>query len=583
MPAINANIVVEPISLNVTQESNQIGVTVEPVNLNVFTTAPQATDPGGTSGQLQFNDSGVFGGVANTSVASGTLTFTNLANLSIDGGVNGYVLQTDGTGVLSWTAQTGGGGTGSPGGANSQIQYNDNGAFGGYPGFILDDLTGDVSIPGNTTVASNITSTTGTFVGDGYGLSNIVLGNIPAAGNIATINLDGNVSNVLRGDGTFSGVPNNTDWDSVANISLGDIFVGKTTPVSIVIQAGANVEVLPGSNPNNFEPVIQNMTNNILNVSGLSDGNLWCSPVSGTNVGTSSDGVSWTAYSCGIVPTEAPVEGTTNLVIFDQSTADAAYSTDFGQTWTTSTLPNSGLWQDLAFGDGSFVLCTSQAGYNRSAYSTDDGLTWSSSPMPGALNPSWLKITAQGGGSNEFVCLDATGGTAVTTDKGVTWSAGNATGASNGRDLVFADGYYVALYDQGISYRLPSSSVWTQVSFGSGNYQKLIWADPYWIAFDGGSDEIRYATTAGIGGTWSTDNTNSVGGIGAFGAAATTDGLAFASLQSFNTNAVRSLVTNIQVTSSDGDYANAQNVPSGRYRALGAPAGGIGALWTKLS
>jgi hypothetical protein len=581
MPAINANIVVEPIELNVTQTTSQIGVTVEPVNLNVFTTAPQATDPGGLSGELQFNDSGSFGGLANATVASGTLTFSNLANLSIDGGVNGYVLQTDGTGVLSWTAQTGGGGTGSPGGANSQIQYNDNGVFGGYPGFILDDLTGDVSIPGNTTVVSNITSTSGAFFGDGYGLSNIVLGNIPAAGNIATVNLDGNVSNVLRGDGTFSGIPSNVDWDSVANISLGDIFVGKTTPVTIVVQPGANVEILPGADPTNFLPIVQNMSGGILNLSALSDGNLWCSPVSGQNVGTSADGNVWVAYSTGINPTEAPREGTTNLVVFDQSTSDAAYSTDFGQTWTTSTLPNSGLWQDLAFGDGSFVMCTSQAGYNRSAYSTDDGVTWGSSPMPGALNPSWVKIAAQGGGSNEFVCLDATGGTAVTSDKGVTWSAGNSTGASNGRDLVFADGNYVALYDQGISYRIPSSSVWTQVSFGSGNYQTLIYASPYWIAFDGGSDTIQYATTPA--GPWTADNTNSVGGIGAFGAAATTNGLTFASLQSFNTNAVRSLVTNIQVTSSDGDYANAQNVPSGRYRALGAPAGGIGALWTKLS
>jgi hypothetical protein len=117
MPAINANIVVEPIDLNITQTSISQVVTVEPIDLTVSTSAPMATLPGGTPGELQYNNSGSFGGVANTSVASGTLTFTNLANLSIDGGTNGYVLQTDGLGSLSWVAQ-GGAGTGNPG-----VQY----------------------------------------------------------------------------------------------------------------------------------------------------------------------------------------------------------------------------------------------------------------------------------------------------------------------------------------------------------------------------------------------------------------------------------------------------------------------------
>jgi hypothetical protein len=35
---------------------------------------------------------------------------------------------------ISWTAQTGngGGGNGTPGGANSQVQYNNDGLFGSY-------------------------------------------------------------------------------------------------------------------------------------------------------------------------------------------------------------------------------------------------------------------------------------------------------------------------------------------------------------------------------------------------------------------------------------------------------------------
>jgi hypothetical protein len=64
----------------------------------------------------------------------GTLN-VDIANLHISGGTNGYVLQTDGTGNLTWTAQTGGAGNGTPAGANTQIQYNNAGNFGAAAGF----------------------------------------------------------------------------------------------------------------------------------------------------------------------------------------------------------------------------------------------------------------------------------------------------------------------------------------------------------------------------------------------------------------------------------------------------------------
>ena len=64
---------------------------------------------------------------------------TSVGTLSVDtlhisGGDNGYVLQTDGTGNLNWTAMEGSG-NGNPGGANTQVQYNDEGNFGAEAGF----------------------------------------------------------------------------------------------------------------------------------------------------------------------------------------------------------------------------------------------------------------------------------------------------------------------------------------------------------------------------------------------------------------------------------------------------------------
>lgn len=48
--------------------------------------------------------------------------------------VSGYVLSSTTAGVMSWVAQSGGGGGGTPGGSDTQVQFNDGGAFGGDAG-----------------------------------------------------------------------------------------------------------------------------------------------------------------------------------------------------------------------------------------------------------------------------------------------------------------------------------------------------------------------------------------------------------------------------------------------------------------
>lgn len=67
---------------------------------------------------------------SNSASAAWTLTLPTTA------GTNNYVLKTDGTGVTSWVAQSGGSGT--PGGSDTQVQFNDGGAFGGDSVFIWD-------------------------------------------------------------------------------------------------------------------------------------------------------------------------------------------------------------------------------------------------------------------------------------------------------------------------------------------------------------------------------------------------------------------------------------------------------------
>jgi hypothetical protein len=138
---------------------------------------------------LQYNLNGTLDGVPNVTYDGSNISLGNVANVKITGGTNGFVLQTDGTGNLDWTAQTGGGGNGSPGGSNTQIQYNDAGSFGGNVGFTFNEVTGNVAIPGNLQVSQNIQSTTYAGI-----LTTAAQPNITSVGTLTLLTVAGTTS-----------------------------------------------------------------------------------------------------------------------------------------------------------------------------------------------------------------------------------------------------------------------------------------------------------------------------------------------------------------------------------------------------
>lgn len=189
----------------------------------------------GASANLTFNSTTNFLTTENINIL-GTTSLGDVANVSILGGLNGYVLQTDGLGTLTWTAPTGGGGgNGSPGGSNTQVQFNNAGTFAGDAGFTYDQNTNILSVfqanavtfvgnltgvASNATVANtvryssqpNITSVgtlinlnvagevqAGSFTGDGGNLSNLsaanLVGSVPLAAHV-TSNAQPNITSV---------------------------------------------------------------------------------------------------------------------------------------------------------------------------------------------------------------------------------------------------------------------------------------------------------------------------------------------------------------------------------------------------
>ena len=156
---------------------------------------------------------------SNTTAANYTLTLPAAAP------VNGYYLQTDNLGVLSWAAGGGGGG-GSPGGSNTQVQFNDSATFGGEAAFTYDKTTYTLGLG----VAS---TTTGTFKLYNSASANSVSlksGNNTAAWTLTFPVDDGSSGQYLQTDGS-----GNTSWTTVATgLTVGSTAISGGTTTRIL-------------------------------------------------------------------------------------------------------------------------------------------------------------------------------------------------------------------------------------------------------------------------------------------------------------------------------------------------------------
>jgi len=302
------------------------------------------------NGNITSNGTAYVGNLSTTGLASITTlnvgTTANLGavgNVKITGGTIGQILSTDGAGNLSWTSDTTTYGnsnvvtllsafgsntittTGNISGGNvltsAQVIANgviDSGTGLTTGGYLSVDgntdlhnttVTGNLSATGNITATnlgnissinldgnvSNLLTGNGTYVAipvvptvgniasinlDGNSQTwlagNGVFANIavPSVGNIATLNLDGNVSNVLRGDGTFGADANSSYGDSNVTSLLGAFGSNTISTTGIITADGANLSNVPYANLTGA-PSLGNISNINLdgNVSNLLTGN----------------------------------------------------------------------------------------------------------------------------------------------------------------------------------------------------------------------------------------------------------------------------------------------------------------------
>ena len=170
--------------------------------------------------------------------ANGIVNFTStsnvslgaVANLKITGGTANYVLQTDGTGNLSWVAQSGGGG-GTPGGTNTQIQFNDGGTFGGNANLTFDKTTSVLTVTGNiSALNANLGNlvVSNYFSGSGNLLSNIQAGNI--TGTVANANYAAYAGNItVAAQANITSLGTLSSLTVTGNVTAGNANLGNLT------------------------------------------------------------------------------------------------------------------------------------------------------------------------------------------------------------------------------------------------------------------------------------------------------------------------------------------------------------------
>jgi hypothetical protein len=303
-------------------------VTANAVYANFYNFANGAsiiTTAAGSNTQVQFNNAGGFGASPNFTFNTNTNLLSvanikvntnanlgNVGNVVILGGINGYFLQTDGEGNLTWAPGSGGnGGNGNPGGANTQVQFNDAGTFGGDAGFTYDKNTNVLHVNainvGNIT-ANYITSNwdvnanvvvANYLYGDGSNISNVSAAtaavantvsdnaqpNITSVGTLTSLNLSGNITNAnVIFANNFSGDGSLLSNITAANIT-GDVATANYASFAGFVVSSAQPNITSVGSLTTLTVVGNTSTGNLSSAGTISTTNL---SVNGTaNIGSS--------------------------------------------------------------------------------------------------------------------------------------------------------------------------------------------------------------------------------------------------------------------------------------------------------
>jgi hypothetical protein len=204
---------------------------------------------------------------------SGLTSLGNIGNVGITGGVANYVISTDGAGNLSWVSPAAAAGLA---GSNTQVQFNNGGAFGASADFTFNNATNTLSasfFTGTLTTAAqpNVTSvgilssvsvagnanvgnlgTAGLISATGNVTGNYIIGNGSALTDITGANVTGQVANALVSGTVYTAAqPNITSVGTLSSLSVSGNVAAGNVSTSGLINAG-NISATGNINASNF-------------------------------------------------------------------------------------------------------------------------------------------------------------------------------------------------------------------------------------------------------------------------------------------------------------------------------------------
>jgi hypothetical protein len=319
-------------------------------------------------------------------------------------------LTTDGTGNLSWAAA---GGTAAPGGANTEIQFNDAGVLGGSAAFTFNKTSNVITASGN--IAANY------FLGNGALLTGIATGTPNAIAN--------GTSNV-----TIPSANGNINFSANAANSM------TITSSNVIIGSGSGA-VITG---------VAAITSNLYNAANGAVGAPSVTFTSDTNTGLYNVGADQLGITTGgtLRTTVSNTAVTTTVPVYAANGAAATPSYTF-TTDTNTGIYATGTADQLAISTGGVARVTVA---NANVTFANDIIVTGISNLGSVAN---LRIT---GGSNTQVLT--TFGNGV-----VTWA--NGGGAGNGQAIVNGTSNVVVAANSNVTVSITGTS--NLVTFASSN------------------------------------------------------------------------------------------------------------------
>ena len=220
-------------AINDTNGNELIGIIATASAVNEITVANAAT---GNNPVISATGGDTNVGITLTPKGTGAVKLSGLSYPTADGTAN-QVIQTNGSGVLSFATVSG---SGSPGGSDTYVQFNDSGSFGGDAGLTYNKTTDTLSVNGVSVGRGAGSVSTNTAVGasalgaNTTGADNTAVGYQTASGNTT------GSENIAIGNSTLSSVTTGT-----RNVAVGHqaLLGGSATSYNAILgwKAGRSV------------------------------------------------------------------------------------------------------------------------------------------------------------------------------------------------------------------------------------------------------------------------------------------------------------------------------------------------------